>query len=105
MYYIKEAKPFGLKALAPYIVLILAVTILAFTIYGRNARPQLQSLKLAVEQQRQQNTDLSKYVQELNTKVRSLQHDDRALEKSARNELGMMKDGEVMFIFEGENKK
>lgn len=60
----------------------------------------MRAMERSLSTERAQNRDLERHVQELRASVRGLRTDDRALEKAARNELGMVRPNEFLFVFE-----
>lgn len=63
--------------------------------YGR-----LHSMRDSLALQHSKNEALQDKVRELRSKVRGIGSDDRQLEKEVRNELGLARPDEFIFIFE-----
>ena len=59
-------------------------------------RSRLQELTRSVEDLRVQN-------QELRAQIKALREDPRAVEKLAREDLGLSKDDEIVFLLEGDS--
>jgi len=89
-----------MKGLAPGIVLLCALVAALFSLFGDDSYGRMQSLEKSLSAQQQKNGQLNARVSELNREVYGLQHDDRILEKAARNELGMARPDEMIFIFD-----
>ena len=89
--------------LVPWLLVLLAVITGAFVVFGEEALGRLRTLRDTIAVQRERNQELQQVVDELRGRVAGLQHDDRVLEKAARNELGMAKPNEYIFIFDDEN--
>jgi cell division protein FtsB len=88
------------------IVLLLLAIVLAFvTLFGDNSYERLVILRDRLVGQERQNTELKEYVENLQDEVYRIQTDDRALEKAARNELGMARPDELIFVFEKDREK
>ena len=75
------------------------------SIFGEQSYPQLQQLRQSLNKQITKNEKMSSYLQELRQEVIDLQHNDRVLEKTARNELGLAREDELIFIFEKEDNE
>ena len=65
----------------------------------------LTSLRNSLSSQREKNEELNRYVTSLRHEVRSLRTEPRALEKAARNELGMARPGEIIVFFDDSDSK
>ncbi len=64
-----------------------------------DARKQRVQLRERVEAMRRQNLDLMARNAQLKLQIQAIQHDDQYLETVARHELGLVKDGEVVYRF------
>ncbi len=64
-----------------------------------DARKQRGQLAERVEDMRRQNLDLMARNAQLKLQIQAIQHDDRYLEQVARHELGLVKEGEVVYRF------
>ncbi|HZX70212.1 MAG TPA: cell division protein FtsB [Rhodanobacter sp.] len=64
---------------------------------GNGSMHEVDSLRLAVKKQSQENTTLQKRNQALAADVHDLKHGDQAVEARARTELGLIKPGEVFY--------
>jgi cell division protein FtsB len=93
-----------MKYMTPMIILLLALAIGFFAVYGSESYAGLISLQRGLETQKWKNADAAEYVGKLKHQVLGLEHDERALEKAARNELGMAREDELIFIFEQKKK-
>ena len=89
-----------MKGLAPGIILFCALVAVLFSLFGDDSYGRMQSLEKSLSAQQQKNNELHAHVSELKRDVYGLQHDDRILEKAARNELGMARPDETIFIFD-----
>lgn len=84
----------------PVAVIIAAVAVAFLTLFGDSGLPYLRSQRRALAVQEENNRELRDYVESLRTSVYGLREKDRALEKAARNELGMARPNEEVFFFE-----
>ena len=89
-----------MRYLTPTIIFTLALVIIGFSFYGSDSYAHLQQQQQSLKEQRQHNAELAARVHDLKRRVSGLQSDHRVLEKSARNELGMARPGELLFFFE-----
>ncbi|MEO8809459.1 MAG: cell division protein FtsB [Rhodanobacter sp.] len=64
---------------------------------GSGSMHEVDSLRLAVKKQSQDNAALLKRNQSLAADVHDLKHGDQAVEARARTELGLIKPGEVFY--------
>ena len=60
---------------------------------------QFDTIKQSLRLQKQHNAELAEHVGSLADEARRLQTDDRFLEKTARDELGLARPGEQIFLF------
>ena len=95
----------SLKPYVPYIALVLAVVVGALSLFGDNSIGRLRALERALEEQRVENAARAREVSSLRREVRALQSDPRAIEKAARNELGMARPNERVFIFDSSKSR
>ena len=90
---------FRIRQLAPLLLLTLSVVLVFLSFFGDESYNRLQELEAELRNQRADNEAISTYVEEMRAEVVGLQKDDRVLEKTARNELGMVRSNEVLFVF------
>ena len=93
-----------MKGLAPGIILFCALVAALFSLFGDDSYGRMQSLEKSLAAQQQKNSELNAHVSTLKRDVYGLQHDNRVLEKAARNELGMARPDEMIFIFDKASK-
>lgn len=89
-----------MKKVVPGVLLILAIATTLFAVFGGESYSKLFSMRRALLLQKEKNGELKTQVLQLRRQVRSLQEDDRSLEKAARNELGLARPKDFVFIFE-----
>lgn len=73
------------------------------SLVGREGYPHLEALRDSLNRQNTRNEERAAYINELKKEVYSLERDDRALEKAARENLGMAKPNEEVYFFEDES--
>jgi cell division protein FtsB len=85
---------------------LLPITILAVAVLGAPALmlapeglPRLRSLSKELADVEAQNADLRRQIQELRSSVQHLREDPRAVERIARDELGLVRGTEMVFHF------
>jgi cell division protein FtsB len=86
--------------LVPLAVLLLAIVSVPVRILDDEGLPRYRALVAAREEARTQNARLTRDLRELDAEVRALRDDPEALERIARDEFGMVRDGEVVFQFD-----
>ena len=94
-----------MKQYVPLIVVGLAIITALFTIFGDGNYSKLSQLRASIESQKEKNDVLRSRIDGLQKQVDGLQQDDRELEKAARNELGMARPNELIFLFDDEKNK
>lgn len=90
---------------APFIVVVLAIVTALVTVLVDDSFSKLTDLKAAITGQKDKNDVLRKTVNELKSEVDGIQQNDRTLEKAARNELGMARPNELIFLFNNARKE
>ncbi len=88
------------KEWAPLAVTVCALLTVVLSLFGQDNYSRLASLKRAVEEQSIENQELRQKVETLRVRVSALREDPRELEKAARNELGLARPNEQVFIFD-----
>ena len=88
------------QKIAPIAILALAFITIGFLFWGENTYDQVTTLKENLAQQKQNNLVLGEKVDKLKSEIYGIKNDPRALEKAARNELGMARPGEVIYLFD-----
>ena len=89
-----------MRSTASLIILLCALVAAAFSFLSDDGFLKLSALNRSLEQQQRTNHKLSDTVEALQREVQGLQSDPRTVEKAARSELGMVKPGEMIVIFE-----
>jgi len=85
---------------APVILLCCALLTALFSLYGDDSYSKMQALRRSLAIQRQTNRELKGSIEKMRQQVHGIKNDPRALEKVARNELGLAHPSEVIFVFE-----
>lgn len=94
-----------MKQAFPFIAVLLGLIVTVASLFGKDGFEKQHSMEKVLENERGRNSELKQYVDSLKEKVYTLQHDDRELEKTARNKLGMARPGEVVIFFDKKSEK
>ena len=86
-------------------ILIPLLILGGFTFFGEKGILHLLRLKKEVVQIKERNLKLEEENQKLREEVKRLQRDKRYIEEIARKELGMVKEGEIIYQFDTPNDK
>ena len=89
-----------MKRYLPVVLLLLACSILFFSIYGADSFSKVHDLRHSLALQQDTNAATAKKVKKLAKQISGLQSDKRALEKAARNELGLAAEDEFIVVFD-----
>ena len=83
-------------------LLVLSILLILgfFTFFGDKGILHLLRLKKELVRIQEANTKMEGENQRLQEEVRRLQHEKRYIEEIARKELGMVKEGEIIYQFE-----
>jgi cell division protein FtsB len=88
-----------MQHLTPVALFCIAVMLLFFTVTGNHGVLQLQRINNELEAYDRKNGQLESDIHDVQTRISQLQHDDSALEKIAREELGLARRNETVYIF------
>ncbi len=86
-------------------VLILLLILGIFTFFGEKGIFNLFRIQKEVARIKEKNVKLEEENQRLREEVKRLQTDKRYIEEIARKELGMVKEGEIIYQFDEKKKK
>jgi cell division protein FtsB len=85
--------------------LVCALAAALYSLFADGSYLGLKGLQRSVSNQDEKNEELQHKVSELKTRIHGLRTSDRELEKAARNELGMARPNELIFLFEKKKDK
>lgn len=85
--------------LLPVALLLLAVVSVPVRIFSADGLPRYRALSAKHEEIRRENERLRREVRSLRREVAALRTSPRAIERIARDELGMVREGELVFQF------
>ena len=83
----------------PLGLLLFAIVFVPMRILEAEGLPRYRALRHELQQTREKNASMRREVQELQQKVEHLRSDPQAIERIARDELGMLRSDEVVFQF------
>jgi len=86
-------------------ILIPLLILGVFTFFGEKGVLHLLGLRKEVVRIKERNIKLEEENQKLREEVKRLQKDKRYIEEIARKELGMVKEGEIIYQFDFPNDK
>jgi len=87
------------------LVLFLFLIFGFFTFFGDKGIVHLLRLQKEWGRIKETNVEMEEENRKLREEVKRLQHEKRYIEEIARKELGMVKEGEVIYQFESPNEK
>ncbi len=85
--------------LLPFGLLVFAVVAVPLRILSEEGLPRYRKLSTQLVRLQEENRALHKAIDRLSADVRGLRSDPRAVERIARDELGLLREGEVLFQF------
>lgn len=85
--------------LLPFALLMLAIVTVPLRILAEDGLPRYRALRAERADLEAQNDRLRREVRALQRSVESLRRDPSAIERLARDELGMVREGELIFQF------
>ena len=83
----------------PFGLLVFAVVCVPLRILSEEGLPRYRKLRSQLERVKTENTELTREIARLNVEVEALRQDPEAVERIARDELGMIREDEVLFQF------
>ena len=86
----------------PFGLLVMAIVVVPLQILDEQGLPRYRMLRTELEEVRERNAELRRQARALNNQVERLRSDPSAVESVARDELGMVRDGELVFQFPAE---
>lgn len=85
--------------LLPFGLLVVAIIAVPLRILDDQGLPRYRELKAELTEVQEINAGLRREVEELAAEVEALRTDPEAIERIARDELGMVRDDEIVFQF------
>ena len=91
--------PVFLERILPIVILILAAIGAPALMLSQEGLPRLRTLRIEMEQVELENAEVSENIRQLRAEVERLKRDPKAVERIARDELGLVRNNEVVFQF------
>ena len=88
-----------------FLILIFFLILGMFTFFGEKGIFNLLRIQKEAASIKEKNAKLEEENQKLREEVKRLQTDRRYIEEIARKELGMVKEGEIIYQFDDKKKK
>jgi cell division protein FtsB len=85
--------------LLPFALLVFAIVFIPLRMLDAQGLPRYRALKSELSNVEETNTRMRQELRELSASVDALRTDPAAIERIARDELGMLKPGEIVFQF------
>lgn len=89
--------------LLPFLVLVVAIVAVPMRVLDEQGLPRYRALSDELRDVSTENERLEREVQRLEREVRDLRDDPGTIERIARDELGLVKPGELVFQFPPED--
>ena len=90
-----------MNQLTSLLLICAGIVLLLSTLTGSHGLLHLQKINNEQRFLEQKNQELEEEVQELQAQIAAVQHQPFTLEKKARQELGLSRPGEIVYIFPG----
>ena len=86
-------------ALLPFLLMVMAIMTVPTLVLDEQGLPRYHRLRGEVEELRDSNQELVREIAELKTEIEALRTDPSYVERIARDELGMVREEELVFQF------
>ena len=93
-----------MKKITPYVFATAALVLLFFTVMGSNGLIHLFNLRNEVSRLQRSNDTLEEDIATLHGQIFSIENSSFDLEKKAREELGLSRKDEIVYIFSDRTK-
>jgi len=91
--------PVFLERVLPVLILVVAAVGAPALMLSQEGLPRLRMLRAEMAQVEEENAELSENIRQLQLEVERLKRDPSAVERIARDELGLVRNNEVVFQF------
>ena len=88
-----------IRKLTPLAILLFATIIASFTIIGNHGVSHLISINKEINLLDAKKRSMDSEISEIKNEIYALEHNPLALEKKARQELGLSKPNETIYVF------
>ena len=86
-------------ALLPFLLMVMAIMTVPTLVLDEQGLPRYRRLRSEVAELRESNQELVREIAELKSEIEALRTDPSYVERIARDELGMVRDEELVFQF------
>ena len=86
-------------ALLPFALMVMAIMTVPTLVLDEQGLPRYRALREEVGELRESNEELVREIAELKSEIEALRSDPTYIERIARDELGMVRDEELVFQF------
>jgi cell division protein FtsB len=86
-------------ALLPFSLMVMAIMTVPTLVLDEQGLPRYRHLNAEVAELREANEELVREIAELKSEIEALRSDPSYIERIARDELGMVRDEEIVFQF------
>ena len=86
-------------ALLPFSLMVMAIMTVPTLVLDEQGLPRYRRLQSEVHDLRESNEELVREIAELKSEIEALRSDPSYIERIARDELGMVRDEEIVFQF------
>jgi cell division protein FtsB len=93
-----------IERVLPIAVLVLALVGAPIMIFAPEGLPRLRGLERELSSVNEENKQLEREIEDLRGQVTRLRDDPAAVERIARDDLGLVRQSEVVFQFAGKRK-
>lgn len=93
-----------LERVLPIAMLVLALVGAPIMIFAPEGLPRLRGLERELTSVNEENRQLQREIDDLQGQVSRLRDDPAAIERNARDDLGLVRQSEVVFQFAGKRK-
>ncbi len=91
------------RRFAPIVLSLLVGILLVFTTFGSHGLLHLKEINNELAILEDKNTSLEREINQISRQVTELKVSKHALERKAREELGLSRTGEIVYIFSGKD--
>lgn len=95
----KARRTLLIERILPIALLVTALIGAPILIFSREGVPRLEAMERELQTVEQENADLQREIDVLRARVTQLRDDPAAIERIARDELGLIRQSEVVFQF------
>ena len=88
-----------LSWLLPFALLVFAIVVVPLRMLDEQGLPRYRALRTELHEVRDGNERMRRQVKDLRRSVELLRNDPETIERIARDELGMLRNGEILFQF------